>query len=724
MSLRQFINRKRYILPVLVLLYTITLVTLLIFIEQIKPIEPTEITQIDINKEDKTLIITGENLPSNFSVLLTPNMQREQDTVSSRFTWGLAFNIAGANNHLWVANRPDELISYNIINPKNPVLTGVLSFEDDFKAWNITIQKDRALIAGGTSGLACIDISTPSTPVHKFTIDPNVTILDSIIKDGLAIIVTTRDGLMLLDIEDDTPKEIGKINLEGTLKSITQNGDRAYVLGTKNKKGLLYIIDIAQPRQAKRIATIELPHSATQCKQINDTLFISMGKNGLYIANINTLNLKINSYRIEEIAAFGLCATDHDIFISNGSHHIHHYRIDNNRLTHIKSFLTAGICRNIMLFNHHLVAFLGEKGFAIFDPSKKNTITAATNYLNKKHDHMQNILQNGKHIAVTSSFRLDLFTASKTDSMSQYDSIIFARKIVATTMDKRYVYVALLNNEIHIINLPTKALKRTKKVIKWNSHLQNIVAHRDKLYLGNKKNGIFVFNTENLNTPQQITPFISMPHDNYVIKDNKLYLATWPNGLKIYQINDQTTPSLIGELKYPATVEESSRTRDMVIKDGYALITNSNRGLLSVDIRDPKNPTIGDALDLSGFCSQIIIQGNYAYITTDRTKTTVVDVSNPLKMKILCELPTIIAVAFADNRIYQLNDVGIYINSLPQPLKIKKQRMDLMEFKLPSTSTEGYYDLQLATTQQLTKHSDLLHYSQQQGWTMTREPTL
>lgn len=722
MPLRLIRRSKRYLIPLTVLIYCITMVILLVWIERLKPTKPAEITQITFNEKDSTINIVGKNIPANFSALLTPNMQREQDTVSSQFTWGNAFNIAGANNHLWIANGYDGILSYDILNPKKPDLVGVLAL-GKFYAWNVTIDGNRALIAGGSFGLAGIDISNPTAPKHQFTIYQDETIHDSIIKDDTAIILSSKNGLLLLNIKGDTPKEIGRINLEGSLRSITQDANRAYVLGIKNKKGILYVIDITQPRQAKRITTIELPHMAVQCKKIGDTLLISMGGNGLFIADINTLTQKINSYRIEEIAAFGLCVSEHDVFISNRSHHIHHYRIKNNQLTHIKTLLTAGKIQNIMLFNHHLVACLGKKGFAIFDPSKENTTTPPTIKLNKKIAITPDILQKGKYFAIPSLFRLNLFTVSKNNSMSQYDSITFASKISVITMDHRYVYVALLNSKTHVIDLDPKALKRTKKIITWNTPVPNLVVDRDKLYFGRKSKGISVLNLEDLNTSQQITPFISMPHDNYAIKDNLLYLATWPNGLKIYQINDKTIPSLIGELKYPAIVKESSRATDMVIKDGYAFITNGIRGLLSVDVRDPKKPTIGDALDLLGFCSRIALQGNYAYITTGRTKTIVVDISDPLKMEILCDLPTTTAVAFSNNRIYQLNDIGVYINSLPRPLKIKKQSTRLMKFELPSAATEGYYDLQFATTQQITKHSDLLHYSQQQGWTMTREPT-
>lgn len=724
MPLRQLSNRKRYLLPLTIFLYAMILIILLIWIERLEPNQPAETTQISFNKEGGTLNITGENLPSNFSAILTPNMQREHDTLSSRFTWGRAFNIAGINNHLWVANKPGEILSYNIINPKKPALTGVFSFNDDFKVWNITIENDRALIAGGASGLACIDIANPSTPVHKFTIYKNEVILDSIIKDDTAIIVSSKKGLLLLDIKDDTPKKIGRISLEGKLRSITQDANRAYILGIKDNKGLLYIVDITQPRQAKHIATIELPHPGFQCKKVGDELYISMGRNGLYIDNIYTLNQKVNSYRIEEITAFGLCTSGQDVFISNGSHHIHHYQIENNRFTHIKTFLTAGKCQNTIIFNHYLIACLGEKGFAIFDPSKKNTTPPPTINSKKRYGITSSIPQRGKHFFIASRYELDLFTTSENGAMSQYESITFTSGITSITMDDRYAYVALVNNEIHIITLAPITLKRTEKVITWSARAQNIVVSRSKLFIGSQTTGISVLNVDDLNTSQQITPLISIPHSCYAIEEDRLYVATRPNGLKIYQLDDETIPVQIGEIKYPATVEESSYSRDIKIKNGYAFITSNDRGLLSVDVRDPKNPIIGDALDLSGFCGRLTVHRNYAYVTTNNNSTTVVDVSDPLKMKTLCVLPTITAVSFTEKKIYQLNDIGMYINPLPKPLKITKQSTSLMEFELPSKATEGYYDLQLASTQQLATHSDLLHYSQLQGWTMTREPTL
>lgn len=725
MPLRQFSNRKRYVLPLTIFVYAVTLVILLIWIERLKPNEPTEITQISFNKDERTLNITGENLPSNFSALLTPNMQRQQDTISSRYTWGKVFNATGAKNHLWIANGTNGILSYNVLNPKNPVLEGALALKKDFRAWNITTHNDIALVAGGSSGLAGIDISSTESPELKFTIYENKIIFDSIIKDGTAIILTSEEGLLLLDINDmNAPTEIGKIILNGGLKRITQSGDKAFVVGGKNKKGQLYILDISQPRQATIIANIELPHTVYHVNEIAGTLFISMGSHGLYIANTSTINQTPPPHRIEEISAFGLCTYEQDVFISNGAHHIHHYRIDNGALTLIKTFATVGKCQKIFSFNNYIVACLGKKGFALFDPSKENITTAATLYFNKTYGNSPNIMQKNGHVIIHSQKTINLFTTMPEGSISQYDSITFTSIINDITMDHKYAYIALRNKEIHIIALQPKATQRTKKVITWFKNAQDITINGSNLYLGIKKLGIFVLNLNQLTEPSNTTPNIAIAYSHYDIKDGLLYLATRPNGLKIYQIGDDAKPSLIGELQYPSAIKESSYSMDVAVKDGFAFMTNGDRGLLSIDVRDPEKPIIGDALSLNGVCSRLILQGDYAYITNDRHKITVVDINDPLKIKILCDLPTTRAIAFGENKMYQLNDIGVYINSPPRPLRSIKISAQLIKFKLPFETTAGYYDLQLATTQDITKHSDLLHYSQQHGWSMTRVPEI
>lgn len=721
MALQQFRNRKRYVLSLIIFLYVVTLVTLLIWIKQLKPSEPAEISQVTFNKVERTLSISGENLPSNFTALLTPNIQREQDTLSSHYTWGKAINIAGSEDHIWVANGVNGILSYNFRDQKNPELAGVLSFEDNFRAWNITIDNDQALIAGGTSGLSSIDISNPATPKVKFTIYPNEIILDSIIKDGTALIASAQNGLIILNIKDKNgPKEVKRIKLKGVLKKITQEGNRAYVVGLNEHKGILHILDISQPLQTKTIATIELPYPIINCEEINNKLFLTMGKHGLYIADINNTGQTIYSHKIEDISAFGLCASGHDIFITNGSHHIHHYRMDNEVLTHIKTFATAAKCHNIMYFNNSLVASLGINGFSIFSPSTKSATTPATIKF-KIFGSSPSIVHKNGQFAIYSNNILNLFKTTSSGSILQYDSITFTSRISAFTMDKRSAYVALQNNEIHIINLQRTAKHRTQKTITWDKEVQNLVVDESNLYLGIHKLGVFILNLDETHGDQEILPIIPIVHSRYTIDQGLLFLATKPNGLKIFQLRNNKKPLLISQLQYPTTIEDSSHARDIIINNGYAFIANGNRGLLSIDISNPKQPTIGDALNISGNCSRVALQGNYAYITTDRIKVTVVDISDPLKMKILCTLPRTKAIALSGNWTYQLNEIGVYINSLPKPLKIKKQSTNMIEFELPSEATEGYYDLQLATTQQITKHSDLLHYSQQQNWTMTRE---
>jgi len=721
MPLRLPMNSKRYLFPLIILLYIVTIFTLLIWMEHLKPSKPSKVSHIALNNTNNLLSIEGENLAQNLSAVLTPNMQREQDTVSSRFTWGRAFNIAGNKRHLWVANRPNEILSYDISNPKVPSLSGTFSFENDFKAWSITLNDDKALIAGGYCGITYLDISNPSAPKKLFNFYQQETILDSIIKDGTAFVVAPQKGLFILDIEDSTaPKEIGRLKLSGVLKKIYAYEDKAYIIGVNGRKGILHIVDIKQPQQLKIIASIDLPHPAYACQKIDNLFFISMGHHGLYISDIEDLPLPSNHYAIKEIPAFGLCSSEADIFISNGSHHIYHYQVAHGDISHIKTFATDGRCFSIDYINNHIVASLGENGFALFNPSKENTTSPATITFNRTYGDRPNIMQENGLIAIHSHQSLDLFREGKQGVISQYDSINFSSPIITITRDHNRAYVALKNKEIHIIKLQPSLTQRTERIIQFNTSIRNLVVDRSHLYIGNHKDGIFVLDLAPSDDAYTVKEFIPAEHTRYTIEGDYLYLTTSPSGLQIYQLQKKLKPVLLSTLKYPTNIAENSITKDIVVKGDYAFITNGRSGLLSINISDPTQPKIGDALGLSGYCNRLVIKGGYAYVTNNRKKVTVVDIKDPLKMKVICDLSSIKAVTFSNDMLYQLNDIGLYITPLPQPLTVANQSTTIMDFNLPAVTAEGYYDLQLATTQQITKHSDLLHYSQQQGWTMTR----
>jgi len=100
------------------------------------------------------------------------------------------------------------------------------------------------------------------------------------------------------------------------------------------------------------------------------------------------------------------------------------------------------------------------------------------------------------------------------------------------------------------------------------------------------------------------------------VKGNYAYVAdsryaTSSTGLQIFDISDPFSPVLAGSY----TTNQGDFT-DIVIDGNYAYIAASSLGLLVFDISDPLNPALAGSCDeRDGLARAVAVQGDYAYIT-------------------------------------------------------------------------------------------------------------
>ena len=705
-----------------VIIYTITLVALLIWIKHLTPIKPAEIATINLNKAKKELILSGHHLTSTLSAVITPNMQRQETTVSTTFTWGKVLNLARQNDHIWLANGSNGILSYNITNPAKPILKGILPIHG--KAWNIAINGNNAFIAGGSTGMFGVDITAPAQPRLAFAKYSDKIILDVATLDGVAIVITVKSGIIFLNTHHmDAPEEITTIPLDGALQSITIHQHKAYVLGVKKHLGILHVIDIDNPYQPKKLATLELPTPCWDSTIIDSKLLVAMGKKGVYSIDIDNPALPFFiPQAITKKSAYGLSSNDNNLLVSSNSKYVHLFKSTNNHLTHVKTFLTADQCRSAVKYKDYIVVTIGKSGFSIIDSSKKGETIPVNIEIPITAIHKGQMAHQHGTTCVTTCSSLHLLQTTANGKINKYATVHFKNKIQTLIMDQQFAYASLSNHELHIINLAPTAQQRIVSISKLPNAIHHLSVQGEHLYLSQHNTGLFVVNIAKTDQIQISTePLIAGSHTAIAIKGSLLYMATKPNGFKIYRLNNLGgEPTIVGELLYPLAVQNSSTAIDLAIHNGYAFITNGNRGVLSIDIRNPEQPKVSDSLDLSGFCTQVKTDGNYAYITLNNKKVTMIDISDPTHMKILCELAATKAVSVAEGKLLKLSDKGISICAPIQPLTTEQQSSTSIRFNLPQTTSEGYYDLQLATQEQLTTYSNLLHYSPQHGWDTTR----
>jgi hypothetical protein len=133
----------------------------------------------------------------------------------------------------------------------------------------------------------------------------------------------------------------------------------------------------------------------------------------------------------------------------------------------------------------------------------------------------------------------------------------------------------------------------------------------------------------------------------------------------ILDVADPGAPTRLGFVLMPGVVV------DVVVVGQYAFVTCSSAGLLVVDIADPTSPTIIGNVALPGGASYVEVVGNYAYVTNGDLN--IVDISNPREPRLVSRYEHGIGgIDIVDNILY-LTDTfaGLLILDISDPQSIK-----------------------------------------------------
>ncbi|NPE09670.1 MAG: hypothetical protein GNW80_15400 [Asgard group archaeon] len=112
------------------------------------------------------------------------------------------------------------------------------------------------------------------------------------------------------------------------------------------------------------------------------------------------------------------------------------------------------------------------------------------------------------------------------------------------------------------------------------------------------------------------------PH-NIIINDTLAYIIVYNAGLVVVNISNPSSPEVIGYCLFEGFV-----FRGFYIKDHYAILTNSDFGLMIIDISDPKNITILANYTGIGVGGAFEAFNDLA-ITTANSQFTILNISNP-----------------------------------------------------------------------------------------------
>ncbi len=495
-----------------------------------------------------------------------------------------ADDIAVWDNYAYVLyNTINEIKIVDISDLYNPEIVGTTQVND----WTNAITIENGLLyAGDNHGISIFDLNDPVHPQIIGSFETEDSVKDIEVSGDLAYIAIMWHNLVIADISNpEDPQEVGSLSFsdpEFSPKDITISGDLAYIAARKS----MLICDISDPSNPQEIGVFETDGSARGIDVSGNLAFIADGGHGFAIVDIT------DPQAITEIGA-------------------------------------------------------------VYEGTVANSIAVSGNYAYVAHScHMSNTMSQG----LTT---IDISNPQEPKTVAAVHECYWAKDVV---VEGNYAYIAAgfyLDEHNHdgafyIVDI-TDPVNPVKVSNKWLEVGYGVAVSGDYACIADRKQGLKIFDVHNPFNPQRIGSCIPAELSKGVaIKDNYIYVASWDDGLAIVDGSNPTSPEILsltdmdgytvdvavsGNLAYianehisssdagfsivdvsnPTNPEILSNTdtgdaKDIEVSGSYAYIADGYEGLKIFDISDSYNPVFYSSLDTHGFCCNVIVVENYAYI--------------------------------------------------------------------------------------------------------------
>ncbi len=166
------------------------------------------------------------------------------DTIQDIFIQGKTAFVAAGSAGLQIVD---------ITNPAQPNI--LASIQSASFAEGIAVLGKTAYLANGATGINIIDVSDPKKPLQISTVNPDYYAFDIVCAGKYAYIAAGESGLLVLDIKDPSqPKEIAQLDTKGYAYEVVQSIRNLYIADAWEG---VQVVDITNP--AKPVLTTSIP---------------------------------------------------------------------------------------------------------------------------------------------------------------------------------------------------------------------------------------------------------------------------------------------------------------------------------------------------------------------------------------------------------------------------------------------------------------------------------
>ncbi len=169
--------------------------------------------------------------------------------------------------------RNDGLAVFNVADPTAPEQIARLSLP---ATQGLTLEGDRAYLAGGSHGLHVADLSTADRPSLIATHDTPGRVLDVRVRGTYAFLADHRQGLTVVDLSrPDRPQTAATVPTRGEVRAVALRGD---LLATAEGTAGMRLFDVSRPQAPRELRAPRFEEKVRDVVFAGELLLVAAGR--------------------------------------------------------------------------------------------------------------------------------------------------------------------------------------------------------------------------------------------------------------------------------------------------------------------------------------------------------------------------------------------------------------------------------------------------------------
>lgn len=534
----------------------------------------------------------------------------------------LAVDVQSVYAYLVVGSR---VMVVDISNPANPVLKGKSAFTNVIFG-DIAVQGSYAyavenVVSTGWNsycgGLVVYDVSNPASPVRVayFT---NVNDPHAVKVSGSHVYLVDGDTLKILDVSNPlAPVLVKTVNLPDTAYGLDVGGNYVYVV--VNGLDGLRIIDVSDPANAHEVSSLATPGYATDVVVSGGYAYIADEAN-LFIADVSDpLHPAASGSTPDQIDGFERVALSGQVAYLNSKTQLTLVDVANPASPSVVvTYTVAAPIADFAVAGD--TAFLADQsaGLVMLDVSDPNSI-AETGRYNPSPGIEIDAIQGNYGVGGSEYEGLRVYDLSNPLNPVEAGSVGVNGSVAAVEGDIAYVIKPFTiwssTFELDFVSIANPAQPQLAGKYELTSQFNNVVVKNGLAFIANQD--LHILDVSDPQNPAEIGlfPLPEYSESKVATQGNYVYVADGYSGLRIIDITDPKNPVEAG-FYLPGTINVTCAA---VSGDYVAICRKTVDTVDVIDVSDPSAPVNAGGFIVNGEPSEIILQGEYAYVDADRS---------------------------------------------------------------------------------------------------------